>query len=898
MPATTGTYTRTTGILLAGLLLIAPFVFLQNLLTELVKTDEAHLEILAREKLVNEMESFQDSLKPDKYIQNALSMMNRQFNLLSSADRQRQLTHSREENPNLIDSTFIDKARNYLEQNYHIKPFLMLSADCDLQNHWIWTSLKLFPDEKACNSFAETALLGMAFVEGDPRNFLKSTASLSLRKAAFVVKNMAIHTDPHQVFANLFHDFISVFSNPPLYADRVLVFFSNRFGNQRSYQYFHLVNTGFPPNEYLLGFYYSLFNNCDIPPAAMLRNSLKSHGHGTRRYIAPRVVRQPFFHEESGKLLYFSGFPTAFHTAAEDYGIKNPETRRQLLAFLKQHCLVTSVDAAITRSAYRRAIKLVGGALKLLLLLLLAFAVRMLPGAAILNIRLSGKLRLAVAISVMLPVAGVLVVNLLIRDSSERLKIHNCQAQIKQRLQLFEKILEENDPRLVMITQEFKKYFADCYAATPAGGQLKAGATDPYLLLKFASHSLFFAHDAYSLKFSNQFYQKIQTQEMIGLYRILAELNAVSTQNKVIQDLNRKQLFLNTMMDSFWSVFAAGPILARESLPVKNFLSFSALKRAIYHLIARPETPHKPEGILFHEIGDNNINRLLLKQLWHKAPTILSHYSEDQQIDFGLHLRGPTELRELHVPRSGPAVASLRAIAAKALERRTSGSSVSNEGDKIVINSWLYYDDIPVIITARAMIPAVPLHTPVYFLIPLALLAYAILAMGLLSETLADALLVPVQTLLAFVRSIQNNQLNVRVEIKSGDEFAELADSFNRMSVGLCQREKMRRFVSDRLYQSLENTRQDKSIGQTLVTIISSDIRNFTAISEKFPPEEIVSLLNDYFSAMETAITANGGSIEKIVGDAIIAAFYSDSGSGSHSVRACEAALEMRRQLA
>lgn len=897
MPAETGKFFRITGILLVGFLLIAPIVFLQNLLFELVKRDEAHLEILAREKLVNEMENFQDSLKPDKYIKSALDDLNRQFNLQGAAERQRHLTYTPGENPNLINKNFIESARNFLKTNYQIQPFLMLAADCDLQNLWMWTSLKLFPDEATRKKFAEAALFGMNFVSGDPKNFLPDSQNLSQRKAAFMLPNRLTEDNPHQIFAQLFRDYISVFSNPALYEGRAQVFFSNRFGNQRSYQFFHLVNSGFPPNEYLFGFYYLLFNSCDLQPTAIIKRSMKNLSQGAERHLLRRVVHQPFFHEENGRLYYLSGFPTVFHTAAEDYGIRNPETRRQILKFLQQHCLVTSVDAAILRSEYRQAISMIGAIIKLLLLFMLAIMVRLLPGSAVLKIRLGGKLKLSVALAVVLPVAGVLAVNLLIRNSSERLAIHNCQTRVKQHLQLFEKIVYENDPRIVMMFQEFKKLFADRYSATPDGEQINVTLPDPYLILEFANYSTFFDRDARRVSFNDQRIQAASSQETNGLHRILFELGAVNRENREIQDLQRKQLLINTFMDSFWNIFAAGPILARESLPVKNFLSASVLKRACNQIIARPETPHKPEGILFHEIGDTPIMRRLLKQLWHKAPSMLSHYSDSQQIDFGLFLRGPTELRELQIPRTGPAASTLRTIAAKALERQTSGSAVSHEGDKIVINSWLYYDDSPVIITARAIIPAVPLHTPVYFLLPLALFAYALLAMGLLSETLADALLVPVQTLLAFVRSIQNNQLNVRAEIKSGDEFAELAETFNRMSVGLCQREKMKRFVSDKLYQSLEAEKSEKVTGQTMVTVLSSDIRSFTNISEKYPPEEIVGLLNDYFAAMETAITSHGGSIEKIVGDAIFAAFYSDSSGENHAVRACKAALSMRRQL-
>lgn len=173
------------------------------------------------------------------------------------------------------------------------------------------------------------------------------------------------------------------------------------------------------------------------------------------------------------------------------------------MQFLQQHCLVTSIDATNLRSDYRQAIGLIGAIIRLLLLLGLAVLVRLLPGSAILKIRLGGKLKLAVALAVMLPVAGVMVINLLIRNSSERLAIHNCQTRVKQHLQVLEKIVNENDPRIVMMFQEFKKHFADKYAAAPNEKTLNIDITDPYVVLGFANISSFYDRDARRLQFNS-----------------------------------------------------------------------------------------------------------------------------------------------------------------------------------------------------------------------------------------------------------------------------------------------------------------------------------------------------------------------------------------------------------
>lgn len=899
MKAATGITARLAGLFLAGLLFILPLFFLQQMLIDLAEKDEIHLGILAREKLLNDMESFQEALSPDKYIETALNDLNRHFRLKDFDNQQRELTFQPGTDPKLIDAGFIDKARAFLQQNYQMQPFLFLAADCDLQNHWLSTTRDFFPDEKTRARFAEAAMFGLAFVDADPINVLPDTPDLSQRKKEFIARYQHIDDNTHQIFAKFFVLHVSAFSNPALYQGQARTFYSKRFGHQRSFQIFHLLNQGFSPHEKLFGLYYCCFNNSDLLPTMVLKKAIQNQTAQARRHLLKRVVEQPFFHEEGGRLYYLAGFPSSFHTLVADFSVTNPETSRILLQFLQQHCLVTSIDAGAMISGYRQAARITGWLIRFLLIGLMALLVKSLSGFKMLRqLKLGGKLRAAVATAVTVPVIGFLVISMLIRSSSERLVIHNCQTRVRQHMQLLEKLVSENDPRLVMMLQEFKKFYADTYFAPNPDRQLIASLTEAYEKLKFANHSQFFDREARIQKFYGQKFYQGHYKEMIGLFRILMELGGVNYENRLIADFQRKNLFMSSYSDSYWNVYANSAVLARESLLTRNFLSMSALKRSCNQILAHPDTPFTPEAILFHEAGDTPIMRALLKQLWHKSAHLLSDYSQEQQIDYGLFLRGPTELREMQIPRSGPGRTSLRKLADRAVEKRTSGSAVTREQGKISISSWLYFDDVPVIIVAQAKIAEVSQHGSIYLLLPLGMLAYTVLAMGLLSSTLADALLGPVHTLTSFVRHIQAGKLDVRAEIAGRDELGELAGSFNLMSTGLCQREKMRRFVSDKLFSSLESPDSDRGRGKANLTILSSDIRGFTTISEQNSPEEIVNLLNDYFTCMETAITAHGGSIEKIVGDAIIAAFYEGNPDGSHAVRACKAAVEMRRRLA
>jgi len=81
------------------------------------------------------------------------------------------------------------------------------------------------------------------------------------------------------------------------------------------------------------------------------------------------------------------------------------------------------------------------------------------------------------------------------------------------------------------------------------------------------------------------------------------------------------------------------------------------------------------------------------------------------------------------------------------------------------------------------------------------------------------------------------------------------------------------------------------------VTIMFSDIRGFTSLSEGMSPQELVSLINVYLSRMTDIIMENRGTVDKYIGDAIMAFWGAPLDDPEHPYRACKAALEMLEAL-
>lgn len=81
------------------------------------------------------------------------------------------------------------------------------------------------------------------------------------------------------------------------------------------------------------------------------------------------------------------------------------------------------------------------------------------------------------------------------------------------------------------------------------------------------------------------------------------------------------------------------------------------------------------------------------------------------------------------------------------------------------------------------------------------------------------------------------------------------------------------------------------------LTVLFSDIRGFTALSEGMQPEDLVKLMNEYFTVMTERVFAHKGSLDKYIGDAIMAVYGAPVAENEHPLQACRSALDMLRAL-
>jgi class 3 adenylate cyclase len=204
----------------------------------------------------------------------------------------------------------------------------------------------------------------------------------------------------------------------------------------------------------------------------------------------------------------------------------------------------------------------------------------------------------------------------------------------------------------------------------------------------------------------------------------------------------------------------------------------------------------------------------------------------------------------------------------------------------------LYGAGLGTAIGATSLSPAVKLAAGLGFGLLMSLTLVLFIA-----SLLTNAVVTPVNDLVAGMRRVQRGELEVRVPLLGADEIGFLARSFNEMIAGLAEREVLRSamglyvdpFVAERiLAEGIELTGDSVD-----VSIMFVDIRDFTAGADGQQPHETVSALNEFFALVVPVVVGHGGHANKFLGDGLLAVFGAPERFDNHADRAVSAAQEI-----
>ncbi len=184
-------------------------------------------------------------------------------------------------------------------------------------------------------------------------------------------------------------------------------------------------------------------------------------------------------------------------------------------------------------------------------------------------------------------------------------------------------------------------------------------------------------------------------------------------------------------------------------------------------------------------------------------------------------------------------------------------------------------------------------------------LLFALAGIGLAfaaAAVLARNIAQPIRAIAEAAVRIGQGDLDVRVSEDRIDEVGELARAVNQMAHGLREREKLRdmfgKYMASQVVSELMDRGEISLEGEAReVTVLLSDIRGYTALTEELGATEVVALLNEYFTILVDCVIAEEGVVDKFMGDAMLCWFGAPVPAADHRERAVRAGVRIMERL-
>lgn len=188
-------------------------------------------------------------------------------------------------------------------------------------------------------------------------------------------------------------------------------------------------------------------------------------------------------------------------------------------------------------------------------------------------------------------------------------------------------------------------------------------------------------------------------------------------------------------------------------------------------------------------------------------------------------------------------------------------------------------------------------------LVGFACLLFTLVVGFIIATFLSQSISFSIEEICHYVRRIGQGNLKVRIPVHSEDEFSLLSKTINHMTTSLEAHERLKRnfvrYVSKHVLDKI--LKGDSKINlkgeRRRITVLFSDIREFTRLSEKLTPEEVVSILNEYLARMLDVIFAHNGTLDKFMGDGLMVEFGAPLEDPEQEKNALSTAIAMQKAL-
>jgi adenylate cyclase len=172
---------------------------------------------------------------------------------------------------------------------------------------------------------------------------------------------------------------------------------------------------------------------------------------------------------------------------------------------------------------------------------------------------------------------------------------------------------------------------------------------------------------------------------------------------------------------------------------------------------------------------------------------------------------------------------------------------------------------------------------------------------GVLNRLVSRSIVEPLKNMLEALSKVRDGDYQAQIRVIGNDEIGILGDAGNQMISGLADRQKIRtafgKYVTPEIRDEILSGRIPLEGERSEATVMFADLRGFTPFVENNPPEEVMSGLRSYFTAMHRAIRLRRGLVLQFVGDEIEAVFGIPIHFKGHADAAVRAATDMRKAL-
>ncbi len=187
-------------------------------------------------------------------------------------------------------------------------------------------------------------------------------------------------------------------------------------------------------------------------------------------------------------------------------------------------------------------------------------------------------------------------------------------------------------------------------------------------------------------------------------------------------------------------------------------------------------------------------------------------------------------------------------------------------------------------------------------------LAIAIVLAAALALWLARRISTPVQQLVSAAADLAARKFDRPIAVKTGDELELLGDAMSDAARALARSEDdlrqevtiradLGRYLPRQLVDRIVDRTQDLALGgqRREVTVLFADVASFSSLVDQHPPEAVVTILNQLFTILTEVVFRHGGTVDKFVGDCVMAFWNAPHDQGDHARRAVDAAVDMMR---